>query len=214
MTNNYTKNDILVYSGGRLRALHENPIDLKIKSFARLKEGWRYGEGGPVSQVTIDSALEWRIFLTIHGATKIAAVPGAARDITLAATVNEEYTEIIIRSDGTFSIFRDQDSREDIYETGLSMSEAKRLVLGMLGKTWTTYGGFIRMTSFTSMDAFPVSSSKIWGVAYHLSIANAWRPVVQPSATTQGDTTSKRTPSATLRFSGGLTPQSYQRLTA
>jgi len=140
-----------------------NRADTKIRSFANLREGWRYGEGGPVPNGTIALALEWRRFLMLHNINDIDAAPGAGGEIALAATFKGAYTEIIIESDGTFTIIQDQSAAEDIYESGLSMAEAKSLVLNMLGIAWITFGGFILTSSLPSTDVFRAPSSATLG---------------------------------------------------
>lgn len=209
----YTRTQKLMWTFDSLHGLrpvaHEHPVDTKIESFAHLREGWRYGEGGPVSLATIYYALEWRKFLSLHGATKIAAVPGAGREIVIAATIGGEYTEIIIEPDGTVTVIRDQCDREEIYKSDLSMTQAKILVQAMSGKAWTIFGGSIRMSSSTNtVDSLVPPSrtpeGRIFPEVYRWLTTSAPQPVAYPSAITHGSTTERPIPLVSPPYFGNL----------
>jgi hypothetical protein len=186
-----------------------NPVDAKIRSFAQLREGWRYVEGGPISQSTIASALQWRGFLTLRGITGIEAVPGAGREIVLAALISGRYTEIITEANGTFTVVRDHDDQEDLYESDLSMLEAKNLILGMLGKAWTTFAGSTRTNSFIITVGSQAPSSVTWEAASRWWTANALPPMVYPSAIMQGSTIETLIPLVNRQSSGGSMGKYY-----
>jgi hypothetical protein len=205
---------IWVYSEGRLHAPVENPVDLKIKSLAHLKDGWRYGEGGPVLQQTIETALEWRRFLTQIGAAKIEAVPGAGREIVVAAEIAGRYTETVIEPDGTFTLVREQEGQEDVYKSDLSVTEAKNFVLGVLGKAWTTFDGSIKMNFSMNMAGFlaqysRIPEGRISQEVSHLLITNALSLVACPFAITQEGTTGRPTPLVSPQSSGDLKQTYY-----
>src|ERR1700733_1572587 len=58
----------------------------KIISFSNLPEGWDYGNGGPISDRTIITALEWNIILIVHGFSNINASPGSGGEIVVASS--------------------------------------------------------------------------------------------------------------------------------
>jgi hypothetical protein len=187
-----------------------DPLLAKIVSFSKLPIGWRYGNGGPIGQSVINSALGWVGFLRSAGISTIDVAPGESGEITVAANIGR-YTEIINEPDGAYTIVHEEEpGREDIYEPGLSERDAKELVRTFLRETWITSAGSTTKTIFRTWEDFRVGRSATSGTAYLLSPANASQAPNVHYVITRGHTIS-----APIRFpirlsTGSSTHQSYQ----
>lgn len=199
-------------AGGPPRAtapdLIPDPVDVKIRSFASLPVGWRYGEGGPVSMAVINSALGLRRFLSTHRASRISAVPGPGGEVVVAGGVGGHYLEMIAEADGTFTIVHDHAEADGIYEPDLSLAEAKRLALDVLRKAWIMSVGYIQTNTLANMADLPARHSETSVAAYHWSTAGALPQPARPFANTRESTISEPRPLASRQFSGG-SPQAY-----
>lgn len=114
----------------------------RIRSFANLPRGWRYGEGGPISRRVINDALAWNRFLVSHGANDVEAAPSARGAISLAVTVNGRFTEVITEPQGRVTIYQDRRPESSVYLRSLPKEQAKSLLLGLMGVTCNMFAGF------------------------------------------------------------------------
>jgi hypothetical protein len=108
----------------------------KIHSFRDLEDGWHYGEGVHFQQSTLDSA----IFLN-QQAIKLAlfetdAFPGVNGEVMVAIYLDEHYLEFILEPDGTVTFCREREDEEVLYRDGLSLQEAKTIILDFSGEIW------------------------------------------------------------------------------
>jgi len=160
------KTDIWVYSGGRLHALLENSVEAKIKSFAHLEEGWRFGEGGPIPQETINLALEMVSYLNNQfGIWDIDVFPGAGGEISIVSSYNEYDIEAIVEADHTISVAHDHQKEQVAYKPNLVMERAKREINAIVGKAWTVSEYFTHATTILSEIGGTASHSAIWATA-------------------------------------------------
>ena len=184
----------------------DSPLENKIASYMNLQEGWHYGEGGPIPVETIRAALELVRFLSPL-ATKIDSVPGANREVVVAADLAGEYIEVVIRPDQSCMLIRDSDE-SDIYMT-LSLSQVKKT----LSDVWrdqcvTTSGGSIKKHSSTSSADSPVRLFIIQAEASPLWIVTASNRYDSPYAITPRNIINQHI-SLESRLSTGSSPKNY-----
>ena len=86
-------------------------IKEKIQSFASLKKGWYFGDGGPIPSWTIDSCLQIVDFLISRGITPDHAFPGHDLSIELISS-NEN---ILVEADGGFILSIESKSLYEYY---------------------------------------------------------------------------------------------------
>jgi hypothetical protein len=120
---------------GRLLATPKN-AEQTIKSFADLPKGWDYGEGGPIAKPVIDAALEWNSFLSLQG-FRTDAFPGAEGEISVSASVNDHYLEVIVEDDEKVSVAYDYQRKQVFYELRRTPEEAREIVFKVMGKIWS-----------------------------------------------------------------------------
>jgi hypothetical protein len=119
-----------------------DPTASKIRSFGSLPKGWHFGDGKAIGERVINVALSWVEFLRDRGINDIDVAPSESGAILMACTVGRRYTEIILEPKGAFTVARDRENGQAIYERGLSEEQAKNLISQLSRGTWSTFAGF------------------------------------------------------------------------
>lgn len=125
----------------------------KISSFATLHNGWDYGRGGPISQVTLDAAFEWNRFLRAHGFLETDAFPGSDGEVVLAAGYGDHYLEIIIEPDGKISVAYDYQGKQELYRPNMTPPEATGVILQLVGQIWNISAYFTPISSTSALKS-------------------------------------------------------------
>jgi hypothetical protein len=121
-----------------LSAESANPADTasKILSFEDLPIGWHYGEGGPITESVIGTALDiyWR--LSSFGFEDTDAFPGTYGEIMVTAYRGHHYIELIVETDGTVSVCYERGG-EDVYsEEHLEFGRALDMLKKISEEIW------------------------------------------------------------------------------
>jgi hypothetical protein len=114
-----------------------------IRSFADLPEGWDYGEGDPIAKPVIDAALKWNSFLGLQG-FRTDAFPGAEGEISVSASVDDHYLEVIVEADEKVSVAYDYQRKQVFYKLRRTPEEAREIVFEVMGKIWSVSTSPIR----------------------------------------------------------------------
>lgn len=98
-----------------------------IRSFANLKEGWNFGDGGPISQQVIDSALKFLDALLVVGYAADAA-PGVNGTICFGCDFGNWLIEFEVEADLTYRVMIDKkgssSDSDSIWIDGLTFDSA------------------------------------------------------------------------------------------
>jgi hypothetical protein len=207
----YTGGMNAVYIGGVLSV--RNSTDDKIRSFGNLRQGWDYGEGGPIPERTRDLALAWNRLLQSQGFGETDAFPGSDGEIVVAAGNNIHYLEVIIEPDGSTSLAYDFQGKQAFYRPNMSAMEAVQMIIDLAGQICGVSGYYtqinltgneasLRGRRFVTQRTTDVFQSSAWNVS---TLED------DQSAITSGSFT-KSTPESwgTPRFFGSLNPIFYQ----
>lgn len=140
--NTFIDSGIFVYSDGRLRALYENPVDSKIKSFAHLEKGWHYGDGGPSPKAVVDTALRLAAHLRSLRLDNIDAFAGDSGEISIAAIYGEHTIDVIVETDGSVSVIHDKNDVQQSNEPRLLEATACERVAELARGIWRSSAGY------------------------------------------------------------------------
>jgi hypothetical protein len=193
-----------------------NPIDEKINSFAFLRDGWDYGNGGPIPQHTRDLALAWNRFLQSQGFVESDAFPGGDGEIVIATESDDHYLEVIIESDDSISLAYDFQSKQVFYRANMSSMDAVQTIIELAGQICGVSGYYtqtnlignevgLRAQRFGTQRRTDVFQSSVW---------NALTTEETQFAHTSGDSIRDIPESwESHRYFGSLNPIFYHHLT-
>jgi hypothetical protein len=149
----------------------------KILSFRNLPLGWHYGNGGPIDDAVIASAIQLYWLMLQNRLINTDAFPGADGEIQLTAyhtalDGNRHYIGIMIEPTGELSLVYEidgQDGRQPIEAADLeTVKTTLREIAGSIaGRQWNTSDIFTQKTSTILAGVLPKSPSKnqAWTVA-------------------------------------------------
>lgn len=84
-----------------------SPTESKIRSFAKLKSGWHYGEGKPPSSAAVEDAVELlRLVTEINPSLATDAFPGIDGEIQLTVYCGIHCLEFTRECSGAWTFFR------------------------------------------------------------------------------------------------------------
>jgi len=181
-----------------------SPAESKIRSFADLPVGWRYGSGGPLSDNMIERALHWHDFIKACGLVDTDAFAGANGEILLAADWREHYLEAILEIDGTVSLAYDVSDIQQRYLPHLEDMKAQEAVKEIAGNIWNASDYFTRMIFTSARIDLPASHFEIHPImeVYQSSAQNALPPQAPTFVPIQGNITPASREN--LQYFGGL----------
>ena len=81
----------------------------KIREFGELSSGWHYGEGGPIDEKVIRSAVEINDEALNESLWLTDAFPGVNGEIVVTVYWEKECLEFTIETDGTVSFVLERD---------------------------------------------------------------------------------------------------------
>jgi hypothetical protein len=99
-----------------------------IISFSLLPDGWDYGEGGPIPQLTINNALAWERFFDLKGWDTNAG-PGTDGEIAVSAKLGSSRVEVVIEPKNTLTVAYDFKGTRVSYAPRISTQEAHKRIL-------------------------------------------------------------------------------------
>ena len=79
----------------------------KLKSFASLPQGWRFGEGGPISSDAITLGVNWVKYAESVGITRANAFAGPDLEIAVTFYRDDRSIEITLESDRSITFAED-----------------------------------------------------------------------------------------------------------
>ncbi len=101
-----------------------NQTTKKVREFAELPKGWRYGSGVPASTEKVEQAITALFFAYANGISIVNAFPGSEGEI-LVSFYHEEHTlDVTLEVDGSFTIAQDESDRQVAFTEGNSKEQA------------------------------------------------------------------------------------------
>ena len=141
--------EILVQNAWRL-------TDRKIRSFGNLQNGWRYGEGGPISLDVQNAAIELHHHAIDKGLYSVDVIPGIKNQIQLVVSNHDQCAEFTITSTplGQLSVefYHEVHGQEVVLEEGLSLKEAHHRLEEFSKRRWKSSDSSTSATSCLYMD--------------------------------------------------------------
>lgn len=189
----------------------------KIKSLSSLPAGWHYGQGGPLSDIVINKALEIDSYYRQLGFTTTDAFPGANGELMITAYRGPHCIETVISSDARYSITHERDDTE--ISTTLDVDEltAKQTIKRIGEEIWRSVGSsalFMESTTIRGGRGLQASRSKTQETAVFLSFSGtAWMPQSDQFVNTSGPTT-QRESLANHQFTGSSRNQYFLQKSA
>ena len=119
----------------------------KIREFGELSSGWHYGEGGPIDEKVIRSAVEINDEALNESLWLTDAFPGVNGEIVVTVYWEKECLEFTIETDGTVSFVLERDRVDVSSEDGLSLDRAKDRIREFAGRVWTLSNSSTQNTS-------------------------------------------------------------------
>ncbi len=114
----------------------------KLKGFAQLPEGWRYGEGGAIDPHVIDLALKIHEQAVESGLWHTDAFPGAGGEAMVTIYEDDDYLELTVEADGRFTIIQERANETVACTERASLAEV-RAEIQLFGDTiWKRSGRF------------------------------------------------------------------------
>ena len=132
----------------------------KIESFAELRAGWHFGEGGPISRDRISVAKEFHNTLISLGFTTTDAFPGVNGEIMLAAYVGQRCIEIVIEADDTISLVYEESGQTLLEAGGLTADAARSHLRKIAEAIWNTHASSIHGYTIYSENVLRASRSR------------------------------------------------------
>ncbi|HLJ65092.1 MAG TPA: hypothetical protein VKT70_13345 [Stellaceae bacterium] len=150
-------------------------VALKILSFAQLPRGWRYGAGGPIPLDMIERGLAWNIILRSYCFADIDAFAGVEGEILLTALHAPHDIEVILETDGTFTVAHDLDGRQVSYLPHRGKEEVDKALADIMRDSWAGSDYFTRvnlMSSAGDLRVWPSETPLVTGAGVYLSSTN------------------------------------------
>jgi len=157
----------------------------KIQSFAELATSWHYGEGGPVEDDVISTALELEAYLRLLGFSKTDAFPGPDFDVMVVGYRGEHDLEATVRRGGSIDIAHIEGRNEVSFVSVNSIRDAKRAISRLGGEIWQSFDWSMRGTSMSTGNDSAVRHSETPRAGEFRSYAEpAWTQASERYATT------------------------------
>jgi hypothetical protein len=159
-------------------------ISGKIDSFAHLPIGWRYGEGGPISEPVRKAALLFHRRAANLGFTETDVAPGASGAIAFAIVFKGHFLEFVIQPDLSVDFWHDVNGEEVTSVEGLTLDQALTRLLEFANRRWNSSDSSTRTTSTQDLTDSQARHLKIrlMGLESPLSGGNVWLALDTPSA--------------------------------
>jgi hypothetical protein len=106
----------------------DHVVEVKIRSFSDLADGWHFGEGGPISEKVISVALALSKYARELNFSEIDAFPGVNGEILLTLYYGDYVLELTVESDLSINVVMEVGDEEVFDKEGLSILEAKEQV--------------------------------------------------------------------------------------
>jgi hypothetical protein len=184
----------------------------KILLFSQLENGWDYGNGESILDVTIRVALMWNERLSNFGFQDTNASAGTDGEVAIGAAWGVHYVEVIIENDDTVSIAYDFDRKQVFYRLRMPEADAYQTIIELVGKIWSASTSFIpASTTGTKIGGFePLSGTT--PAPYQLLAVNVWRSAALPLASTYENTIISSSPpsSGSPQYFGNSIPIYYR----
>lgn len=128
----------------------------KLREFRRLPDGWHYGSGGPISEITFENAKRVHECLFENGFTYTDAFPGAEGEVQLTAYQGAHFISIIIEPEGQMS-FAHEENDIDVSEPeeNISLSSVKQRITDASRAIWNSSDSCIHGTLTKTRTASP-----------------------------------------------------------
>jgi hypothetical protein len=157
----------------------------KIFSFRNLPLGWHYGQGGPISMLTISRALDVYMAFLIAGFPRTDAFAGAGREVLVTAYHGTDYIGVITESDGQMSLRHESADEERFYREKMVLFEVKQKISELAGQIlWSSYVSSIPGISIERETDSMIYHSRTLRAESPSFIGNAWMAFRALSATT------------------------------
>lgn len=112
----------------------------KIASFRSLPLGWHYGQGGPLSDIVINEALQIDSYYRQLGFTTTDAFPGTNGELMITAYRGPHCIETVISRDMRYSVTHERDDTEISAILDTDHTAAKRTIKRIRGGIWRSLG--------------------------------------------------------------------------
>ncbi len=176
----------------------------QILSFARLRNGWHYGEGRGATGIAVDLALAVNSLLSGRNAHEIEVFPDVGGGILVSGYRENETLEILCGPGGRMDVLHEIDGDIAHERRDVSLDEIDEYARGLAWTSKKSYDYFIPGTSVKERDVSRVWRSGTLQVAavYRSSQHSVLENVAEPNAHTYIVFTTPRFPEI-HRFSGG-----------
>jgi hypothetical protein len=141
-------NDIAVEFWSSSAPIPTRTLD-KIKSFTKLRRGWHYGRGGPISREILDIAADLHGHLMMIGLTRTDAFAGADGEVLLTAYHNDHYVGVTIESKDKIAVRHEGGDRDVSFVEELNVRKAKNELLRIVRGIWTMSVSYTQRISTT-----------------------------------------------------------------
>ena len=173
----------------------------QIRSFARLPNGWHYGEGRGATEKAIATALDVNSLLLEYNAHDIEAFPGVDGGILLSGYRDDDTLEVRCDPSGRMDMLHEVNDEIINEQCGVSLEEIGAYLEGL---EWTPKNSFVYCIQGISVDKKDGSQVRLFShpptEASLFSIPNALLTIAVANAPTLVGTI-KASPD-TLLFSG------------
>ena len=106
----------------------DHVVEVKIRSFSDLADGWHFGEGGSIPEEVIGVALALSRYARELKFSEIDAFPGVNGEILLTIYHRNNVLELTIEPDLSINAVMEVDDMEVSDKEGLSVVEAKEQI--------------------------------------------------------------------------------------
>lgn len=107
----------------------------KIRAFGELAEGWHFGEGSPISEVAIDTALKLIGFADEMGLYKFDAFPGLEGEVILTFYGDNEELDFTVHDASNIEICAERAGGDEL-ETDGNLQAAKSRLREFWNQEW------------------------------------------------------------------------------
>lgn len=172
------------------RVLIPSKTEMKVREYARLPEGWFFGDCQGIENETVTISLRLLREAEHLGLHDTNVFPGGDGELLLTIYHGDYYMDLMVEPDGTVDVTVEKGEEELVYREGVSLLEAiseigefKKLLWkheessGYYAASGTTKG----KTAGASL-AWPLSPQGTEGSRY-LNANALWRPVGQSAST-------------------------------
>ena len=123
-----------------------DPVVRTILGFGELETGWQFGDGLPISRVTIEFALQVKSLLRYYGAQRFEAFPRQDGTIVIAGYSGDDTLNVTCHSSGRVDVLAECGDDEIEDRESCSVSKLSLIAKGLGWKVNERYGYYTQNT--------------------------------------------------------------------